>query len=86
MQNNNLTLIAIIIFGLFAGYVYYVNAPSEIIIDQSLSGRTDDLKALENIGINFSSLDVNKINDLSVFGEYPVDPGVTGKRNIFAPF
>lgn len=76
----------IIIAGLVGGYIYHTNISSEIFINQPLNGRIDDLKDLANIDINFSSLEVSEINNLNILGEYPVNPGITGKRDIFAPF
>ena len=46
----------------------------------------DDLAMFENLTIDFSILDDTRFRSLRVFGESPVRPGVTGKRDIFAPF
>lgn len=86
MRNNSLTIIMLIIAGLLSGYIYHANVSSEISIDPPLNGRVDDLEEFEDIKIDFSSLEVEKINELVIFGEYPVNPGTPGKRDPFAPF
>jgi len=46
---------------------------------------SDNLKIFENLKIDFSILDNNKYKALQIFGESPVSPGVTGKKDLFAP-
>ena len=88
-QTNQNTLIValIIILGFAAGYIYYSqwSGPSIISIEApAVSGR-DDLKTFENMKIDFSILDNQKYKALEIFGESPVNPGSTGKKDIFAP-
>ena len=56
------------------------------LINELKSQTKDDLKKFETLKINFSILDNAKYKSLEVFGESPVVPGVTGKKDIFAPF
>ncbi len=87
-NQNKLLLALIIILGFAAGYIYYsqfivFSAPN--IAPPPISSK-DDLKKFETLKINFSILDNAKYKSLEVFGESPVVPGVTGKKDIFAPF
>jgi len=89
-QSNNqsiLILALIIVLGFGIGYFYYSQwaVPARVPIEPpSISGR-DDLKSFENLKINFSILDNNKYKVLEIFGESPVNPGATGKKDLFAP-
>lgn len=88
-SNNQTTLIValILVLGFAVGYFYYSQwvIPAQVPIEPpSITGR-DDLKMFENLKIDFSILDNNKYKVLEVFGESPVNPGVTGKKDIFAP-
>lgn len=90
-QKNNQTVLLIatliIIVGFAAGYFYYSQwvVPSVSPIEPPMTGARDDLKAFENLRIDFSILDNNKYKALQIFGESPVNPGVTGKKDLFAP-
>ncbi len=84
--NNNFIIIILIAAGIIGGYIYYTNIASEVFINPALGGKVDDLKKLDGIGLNLSDAELARINALQIFGEYPVNPGTTGKKNIFAPF
>ncbi|KKS25041.1 MAG: hypothetical protein A2736_00815 [Candidatus Yanofskybacteria bacterium RIFCSPHIGHO2_01_FULL_41_27] len=87
-NQNKLLLALIIILGLAAGYIYYSQfsfSSSPVVAPLPISAK-DDLKKFETLKINFSILDNAKYKSLEVFGESPVVPGVTGKKDIFAPF
>ena len=88
-QNNQTRLISgfIIVLGFAIGYFYYYQwaIPARTPIEPPPVAEKDDLKKLENLKINFSILDNNKYKALEVFGESPVNPGVTGKKDLFAP-
>jgi hypothetical protein len=88
-SNNQTTLIValIIVLGFAVGYFYYSQwlVPARVVTEPpSVTGR-DDLKKFENLKIDFSVLDNKKYKALEIFGESPVNPGVTGKKDIFAP-
>lgn len=85
-MKNNFTPIILVIFGLLGGYLYYANISASLVIEPPLGGKANDLDKFENLNINFASLDIEKVSDFNIYGEYPVNPGITGKRNIFAPF
>lgn len=74
-----------------AGIVFgYMSAPGveEIgvgLIDDVIIIK-DDLKSFEDFDLDFSIFDNESYKSLEIFGENPVDPGITGERkNPFAP-
>ena len=85
MLNNNFIFIVIAIIGLVVGNFYYSSFTSETFVTPALNGQVDDLSGFEDINLDVSDLQKNQINSLRIFGEYPVNPGLTGKRNLFAP-
>lgn len=85
MLNNNFILIIIVIVGLVAGNFYYSTFTSETYVAPALNGQIDDLSSFASISIDVSSLQKDQINSFRIFGEYPVNPGSSGKRNLFAP-
>lgn len=81
-------LLAITVFGLIAGYFYYSQAlqdqtlpiaPVDISVDENLA-------KLKNLKFDFSGLDNLTFKTLKIFGDSPVQPGPTGRTDIFAPF
>ena len=89
-QSNNqsaLIVAMIIVLGFAVGYFYYSQwaVPARVLIESPLVAGRDDLKAFENLKIDFSILDNKKYKVLEIFGESPVNPGVTGKKDLFAP-
>jgi hypothetical protein len=87
--NNQSVLISalIVVLGFAGGYFYYSQwaVPSMTPVEPPPISGKDDLKTFQNLKIDFSILDNNKYKALQVFGESPVNPGVTGKKDIFAP-
>lgn len=88
-SNNQTTLIValILVLGFTIGYFYYSQwiVPARVAIEPPPVSERDDLKKFESLKIDFSILDNKKYKALEIFGESPVNPGVTGKRDIFAP-
>lgn len=70
--------------GLIAGYLYY-SQTSETLTTSLEPAIDQELEALSKMKLDFSILEDKRYKSLEIFGENPVDPGVTGKRNIFAP-
>ena len=70
------------------GYLYYSQfiQPAQLPIGPGPLSERDDLTMFKDLTIDFSILDDARLKSLKVFGESPVKPGVTGKRDIFAPF
>ena len=79
-------LIAVVAFA--AGYLFYSQfiQPAQLPINPPPVAASDDLAVFKDLTIDFSILDDSRFRSLRVFGESPVKPGVTGKRDIFAPF
>ncbi len=89
-SNNQTTLITalIIILGFAVGYFYYSQwaVPARIPIESPPIAGKDDIRKFKDLKIDFSILDNKKYKILETFGESPVNPGTTGKKDIFAPF
>jgi len=79
-------LILVVAFAI--GYLYYSQSiqPAQLPINPPPVSVKDDLMKFKDLTIDLSILDDNRFKSLRVFGESPVKPGVTGKRDIFAPF
>ena len=77
----------IIIVGFAIGYFYYSQwiVPLVAPIEPPAVAGKDDLKKFESMNINFLILDNKKYKALETFGESPVNPGATGKKDLFAP-
>lgn len=77
----------VIVTGFAVGYFYYSQwaVPSRAPIEPPPITEKDNLKIFENLKIDFSILDNKKYKALETFGESPVNPGVTGKKDLFAP-
>ena len=84
-SQNKLFIFLIIVVCLAAGYLYYYMTDVGTEIPPIPIPANDNLKSFENIDINFSVLDSTKYKALQIFGEFPVNPGATGKKDIFAP-
>ena len=77
----------IIILGAVLGYLGYSGSDVLVVPDDlNTSQRKDSLESWANFKIDFSILDDEAYKSLEIFGENPVDPGITGeRRNPFAP-
>ena len=88
-QNNQSVLIAalIVVLGFAIGYFYYSQwaVPARTPVEPPPIPEKDDLKTFESLKIDFSILDNKKYKVLEIFGESPVNPGITGKKDLFAP-
>ena len=89
-QSNNQSILIvalIIVLGFAVGYFYYSQwaIPAMVPVEPPPVAGKDDLKKFENLKIDFSILDNKKYKALEVFGESPVNPGITGKKDLFAP-
>lgn len=78
----------IVLLGVVAGYFYYSSyaVPAMVPIPPPPIAQNDDLKAFEGLQIDFSILANKKFQSLQIFGESPVSPGATGKKDLFFPF
>ncbi len=85
---NRSIMLLIIVVAFAAGYLFYSQSiqPAQLPINPPPLSERDDLIMFRDLTIDFSILDDDEFKTLRVFGESPVQPGVTGKRDIFAPF
>ena len=84
-MNSKFLTISIAIVGLIAGYLLYTQLiqPTEIPTPAAPVSSSDDLKSFQNLKIDFSTLDNATYQSLTIYGESPVNPGVTGKKDLF---
>ena len=82
-----LILVMIILLGIAIGYFYYSSyvMPTLAPVLPPPIAQKDDLKAFEGLQIDFGILTNKKFQSLQIFGESPVNPGVTGKKDLFVP-
>lgn len=88
-MNSNRSIMSLILVVAFAiGYLYYSQSiqPTQLPTSPLSITAKDDLETFRDLTINFSVLDDSRFKSLRVFGESPVRPGVTGRKDIFAPF
>ncbi|GEM_PF-1641850 len=90
-QNNQTTPLVvslILVLGFALGYFYYSQwaVPARVPVEPPPVAGRDDLNKFQNLKIDFSILDNKKYKALQIFGESPVNPGITGKKDLFAPF
>lgn len=86
-SSQKLVFVLIVILGLAAGYIYYSQfGLSSFTIEPSPISDKNDLGKFESLNTDLSILENKRFKVLQIFGESPVNPGVTGKRDIFAPF
>ncbi|HZZ99210.1 MAG TPA: hypothetical protein VFK07_00675 [Candidatus Paceibacterota bacterium] len=86
-QNIFLYAALLVIVGLVAGYLGYqqFSKPAEAAVPPPPVSNKDTLQSFQNLKINFSLFDSAAYKSLQIFGEMPVNPGSTGKKDIFAP-
>lgn len=87
-STSTVTLIAIVVLGLITGYFYYsLSLQDQALPIQPISISVDDkLAEFKDPKLDFSALDNLTFKSLRIFGESPVQPGSTGRTDIFAPF
>lgn len=81
-------LIAIAIAGLLGGYFYYSQVLKESIPPVRLPAISagDTLAKFKDLKFDFSIFDDARFKSLKIFGESPVQPGASGRTDLFAPF
>ncbi|MEK7138756.1 MAG: hypothetical protein AAB799_01095 [Patescibacteria group bacterium] len=88
MKLNRSIILLILVVAFAVGYLYYSQSPqlAPIPAGQPATLTKDDLSSFKDISLNFSVLEDARFKSLRTFGESPVKPGVTGKRDLFSPF
>jgi len=84
MFQSKVILGFIIFIGFASGYLYY-SQTSETIVDTGSVPLDSNLRYFEKAKLNFSILEDERYKSLELYGEVPVDPGVTGRKNVFKP-
>ena len=86
-SSSKLYIALIVLVGLIGGYIIYSQwiKPTEAMIPPPTVGSQDGLSTIKNLKIDFKVLDNSTYKGLITSGESPVNPGITGKKDIFAP-
>lgn len=86
-SSPKLYITLIVLIGLVGGYIVYSQwiAPTEALIPPTPISSQDTLTTFKNLKIDFSVLDNPGYKSLITSGESPVNPGITGKKDLFAP-
>ncbi len=82
-------LLLIIVLGVLGGFIYnnqITPAADERIKPMKSISPDDTLSKLRNSRMDFSILEDETFKSLKVFVELPINPGETGRENIFLPF
>lgn len=84
---SKLYILLIVLIGLVGGYVVYSEwlKPAETLVPAPLINNQDSLNTFKNLKIDFTVLDDPAYKSLVTSGESPVNPGITGKKDPFAP-
>jgi len=87
LGRSRIILSFIVVLGLILGYLSYSGMDEPVVeTDAGTVTSKEELEALKNFSIDFSILNNETYKGLEIFGENPVDPGITGERiNPFAP-
>ena len=86
-QPSRLYVLLIVLIGLVGGYVAYSQwiSPMQAVIPPPPVSNQDSLTAFKDLRIDFSVLNNALSKELIISGESPVNPGATGKQDLFAP-
>ncbi len=85
-SNQNLLLVIfIILLGFAGGYLYSSQVMGEFTAPALPSDGKETFEKLKALKADFSVLTNKDIQALRIFGESPVNPGATGKSDLFAP-
>lgn len=86
-SSSKLYISLIIVIGLVGGYIAYsqfVQSLEKAVPPPTITSK-DSTTTLKNITVNFKVLDDPAYKALITSGESPVNPGTTGKKDLFAP-
>ena len=84
---SKLYVALIVLMGIIVGYLFYSSyiVPTQTAIPAPPISNSDNLATFQNLKIDFSVLDNPAYKNLMTYGESPVNPGATGKKDLFAP-
>lgn len=85
-STSPIILILIIALGLIVGYFYYSQANVDVSYDVPLptAARDQGYIKFKNLKFDFAILQSKTFASLRTFGEFPVNAGVTGKKDLFS--
>ena len=83
-RSSNIFGLLILVVGIVAGYIFYSNLLKPAVPTAPRS--YDDLLRYRDLVLDFTVIDRGEFENLKVFGQLPVEPGATGRQDIFAPF
>lgn len=85
-QRSNLMItILVAVVGMAAGYFIYRSMGAYAVTPAPAAG-AEAFAQLKGLTTDFSVLQDERFRSLQVFGELPVNPGIGGKNDLFAPF
>ena len=79
LGQSRIILFFIVMIGAIIGYLNYSGSDVGLLPDEPLI-RKDDLDSFADFWIDFSILEDERYKTLEIFGESPVNPGITGER------
>jgi hypothetical protein len=83
-RQSPLILYLIMILGFVAGFLYNGQAdPTAVVPPLSPKLQATALKGLETVRVDYSVLAQPQFQELRIFGQLPVQPGVGGKSDPF---
>lgn len=80
MGQSKVVLVFIVLLGLIIGYLSYSQSREPLVIVGPSDSGADSIELFRELYLDFSILDDPDFKALEIFGESPVDPGVTGER------
>ena len=86
-KRTNPTILAlVVVLGFMLGYLYYQGIAGESSVSDVLPVIDPKFLSFKDMQFNLSVLDGASFRELKTYGEYPVQPGVTGRSDPFAPY
>ncbi len=77
--------ILIVLLGLGGEYFYYAQLTEPYAPAPAPAAGKEAFDALKNLTVDFSVLTNKHFRTLKIYGEFPLNPGFTGKADLFAP-
>ncbi len=82
---NPFILLLIVVLGGMVGYFLYAQKGSGGALPLPAAIQDDAYLKFKDMRFDFSLFQQKQFQTLKTFGEYPLQPGVTGKQDLFAP-
>ena len=79
--------LAIVLLGIVAGYIFYsTSLGGNVEVPPVVAAQDSTLAQFKDLNLDFSIFDDARFKSFKIFGESPVQPGSTGRLDIFAPY